>query len=98
VAALVELGDPLACAVWQEAVEALADGLLTGIALYDPAVTAIGGGLAQSGETLLEPLRRAVAERRTFHRVPAIVAAELGEEAGFHGAALLALDLVGFGL
>jgi hypothetical protein len=33
--------------------------------------------------------------RRTFHRLPTVVRAELGDEAGFHGAALLALDLVG---
>jgi glucokinase len=95
VAALVAGGDPVAAAVWTEAVDALADGLLVGVALYDPAVLAVGGGLGQAGEVLLAPLRAAMARRRTFHQLPEVVAAELGEEAGIHGAALLALDLAG---
>jgi glucokinase len=96
VAELVEAGDPIAADVWAEAVQALADGLLTAIALYDPSVIAIGGGLALAGETLLAPLRASLRQRRTFHRLPEVVAAELGEEAGVHGAALLALDVAGF--
>ncbi len=95
VAELVARGDPVATRVWDEAVTALADGLLTGIALYDPAVIAIGGGLAGAGELLLEPLRDALHRRRTFHRLPAVVQAELGDEAGVRGAALLALDAAG---
>jgi glucokinase len=95
VAELVVGGDPIASAVWTEAVEALADGLLIGIALYDPSVIALGGGLALAGETLLAPLREALRARRTFHQLPTVVLAELGEEAGVHGAALLALDAVG---
>jgi glucokinase len=92
VAELVASGDPAANAVWCEAVEALADGLLTGIALYDPAVVAIGGGLAEAGELLLAPLREALVQRRTFHQLPNVVRAELGDEAGVYGAALLAWD------
>jgi glucokinase len=92
VAELVASGDPVAVAVWCEAVEALADGLLTGIALHDPAVIAIGGGLAEAGELLLAPLRAALLERRTFHQLPQVVRAELGDEAGVYGAALLAWD------
>ena len=78
--------------VWREAVDALADGLLTGQALYDAETVVLGGGLAEAGEALLDPLRAALHERLTFHREPRLVAAALGDEAGCLGAALLALD------
>ncbi|MFI7647557.1 ROK family protein [Micromonospora sp. NPDC049460] len=85
-------GEPLAADVWREAVEALADGLATGQALFDVETVVLGGGLAQAGALLLEPLRAALHERMTFHREPRLVAAALGDEAGCLGAALLALD------
>ncbi|MEU8421627.1 ROK family protein [Micromonospora sp. NPDC048835] len=88
-------GEPLASQVWQEAVEALADGLASGQALFDVATIVLGGGLAQAGDRLLTPLRAALHERLTFHREPQLVAAALGDEAGCLGAALLALDAVG---
>lgn len=90
----VESGDPRAAAVWQEAVDALADGLVTGLTLLDPGVMIIGGGLAEAGETLFAPLRTAVQERITFQRLPSIVPAALGDTAGCLGAGLLAWDLL----
>jgi len=93
VVALVNAGDERARAVWREAVDALADGLLTGIALWDPRLIVLGGGLAGAGDTLLVPLRDALAKRRTFHQLPEVDVSELGDEAGCHGAALLAHDL-----
>ncbi|MFE9194228.1 ROK family protein [Micromonospora sp. NPDC007208] len=88
-------GEPLASQVWQEAIEALADGLASGQALFDVATIVLGGGLAQAGDRLLAPLRAALHERMTFHREPQLVAAALGDEAGCLGAALLALDAMG---
>jgi glucokinase len=85
-------GDPVAAAVWQEAVEALADGLVTAQALYDVSLLVLGGGLAEAGDALLTPLRSEFRKRITFHRVPDIVRAGLGDNAGCQGAALLALD------
>lgn len=85
-------GDPAAARTWREAVEALADGLSTAQALYDAEVIVIGGGLAEAGDVLLEPLRAGLRERITFHREPRLVGATLGDEAGRLGAALLALD------
>ncbi|MFJ6195986.1 ROK family protein [Micromonospora sp. NPDC092111] len=85
-------GEELAGRVWREAVEALADGLATGQALFDVQTMVLGGGLARAGEQLLGPLRAALHERMTFHREPRLVAAALGDEAGCLGAALLALD------
>lgn len=90
----VESGDPRAQAVWQEAVDALADGLVTALTLLDPRTLIIGGGLAEAGETLFTPLRDAVRRRVTFQKLPSIVPAALGDTAGCLGAGLLAWDLL----
>lgn len=84
--------DPHAAAVWAELVDALSDGLLTGQALYDVELIVIGGGLAESGDLLMGPLRAALRKKASFHRVPAVEKAQLGDEAGCLGAALLALE------
>uniref|UniRef100_UPI0015F04600 ROK family protein n=1 Tax=Streptomyces shenzhenensis TaxID=943815 RepID=UPI0015F04600 len=80
--------------VWGEAVAALADGLVTALTLLDPRVLIIGGGLAEAGSVLFEPLREAVERRVTFQKLPTIVPAELGDTAGCLGAGLLAQDLL----
>jgi glucokinase len=90
----VDSGDPKAGAVWQEAVDALADGLVTALTLLDPRVLIIGGGLAEAGETLFTPLREAIRRRITFQKQPSIVPAALGDTAGCLGAGLLAWDLL----
>ncbi|KWT63319.1 ROK family transcriptional regulator [Streptomyces albus subsp. albus] len=90
----VESGDERALAVWQDAVDALADGLVTSLTLLDPDTLIIGGGLAEAGDTLFEPLREAVRARVTFQRLPLIVPAALGDAAGCLGAGLLAWDLL----
>ncbi|WP_328632765.1 ROK family protein [Streptomyces sp. NBC_00356] len=90
----VDAGDPKAVQVWQDAVDALADGLVLALTLLDPRTLIIGGGLAEAGETLFTPLRAAVAERVTFQALPTIVPAVLGDSAGCLGAGLLAWDLL----
>ncbi|MFD7611826.1 ROK family protein [Streptomyces sp. NPDC059828] len=90
----VASGDPRAVRVWREAVEALADGLVTALTLLDPGTLIIGGGLAEAGETLFSPLREAVRARITFQKPPGIVPAALGDTAGCLGAGLLAWDLL----
>ncbi|AJT65093.1 hypothetical protein T261_3424 [Streptomyces lydicus] len=90
----VESGDERARTVWHHAVDALADGLVTGLTLLDPELLIIGGGLAEAGDTLFVPLREAVRRRVTFQPVPSIVPAALGDAAGCLGAGLLAWDLL----
>ncbi|MDN0194193.1 ROK family protein [Streptomyces sp. S.PNR 29] len=90
----VESGDVRARKVWQEAVDALADGLVTALTLLDPRTLIIGGGLAEAGETLFTPLREAVRRRVTFQRLPSLAPAALGDTAGCLGAGLLAWDLL----
>jgi glucokinase len=97
VAARAADGDDAAARVWHEAIDALADGLATGLALFDPAVVVIGGGLAEAGDGLLTPLRAALDQRMTFHRRPRLLRASLGDEAGCLGAGLLAVDARGGG-
>ncbi|HEX5598031.1 MAG TPA: ROK family protein [Micromonosporaceae bacterium] len=92
VATAVAAGEPTAMTVWQETVEALADGLLAAQTLFDPEIIVLGGGLAEAGDILLDPLRAALHARLTFHREPRLVRAALGDEAGCIGAGLLALD------
>ncbi|MDX6363909.1 MAG: glucokinase [Streptomyces sp.] len=90
----VESGDARAVRVWQDAVDALADGLVTALTLLDPRTLIIGGGLAEAGETLFTPLRAAVERRVTFQKLPTVVPADLGDTAGCLGAGLLAWDLL----
>lgn len=92
VVSMAVAGDPVAGQAWREAIDALADGLLTAQSLFDPDTVVLGGGLAEAGEALFAPLRATLRARRTFHAEPRLVRATLGEEAGCLGAALLALD------
>jgi len=88
----VEQGDPDAAWVWDDAVDLLAWGVTVLDAVVVPEVVVVGGGLAEAGERLLEPLRSRVEARLTFLPRPRIVAAQLGDLAGCLGAALQARD------
>lgn len=90
VARAVAMGDPRALRVWDEAVEALALALATYTLLLDPAAIVIGGGLAESGDLLLEPLRERLAAKLTFREAPPLRTSGLGMRAGVLGAAKLA--------
>lgn len=85
-------GDLVAARVWNQGVDALADSLATVVTVLAPEVVVIGGGLSGAGPDLFDPLRERLGARLTFQRVPTVVAAALGDQAGCLGAALLALD------
>lgn len=89
VARRVQIREPLAVEIWTDAVNALASAIMAYRSICAPAQVVIGGGLAESGETLLGPLRTEVDRRTTFHRPVRIVRAALGDRAGLLGAALL---------
>lgn len=83
--------DAAASAVWDEAVEALAEGLLTAMSLVDPGVIVLGGGLTGAGARLTEPLTAAVKARsRAFHADAELRLASLGDWSGCAGAAVAA--------
>ena len=72
-------------------------GLAGLVAALDPAIVIVGGGLSAAGALLLEPARKAFSVRlpgRGFRAEPRIVAAELGPDAGFIGAATLAREFL----
>jgi glucokinase len=86
-------GDASALAVFDVLAAWVAVGLVNLEQVLDVSTFVIGGGLAEAGEVLLGPIRRAYAERAVApdHRPPVeIVPASLGEHAGAVGAALLA--------
>lgn len=94
VAALLASGDTDAAAVWEEAVDALARGILLVAALLGPEAVVLGGGLALAGPLLTDPLGARLDGLTTFQRRPELRLAALGDEAGCLGAALLAIDML----
>ena len=92
VAVRVSAGDPDATAAWARAVAALAQAIVAIVTITGVDLVLIGGGLAESGGLLLDPLRAEVASRLTFQRPPRVEQAAFGERAGCLGAACLAWD------
>jgi glucokinase len=90
VAALAQADDPVAGAVWARAARALGAALAVAVALLDPGLIVIGGGLAEAGAQLIDPVAAELATRSRLGPPPRVVAAELGPDAGCRGAALLA--------
>ncbi len=87
-------GDAAAAAVWTDAVEALALGLSQIVSIAGPEAIVIGGGLAQAGDELFVPLVAALESHLSFQRRPAILRAQLGENAGLLGTGLAARQLI----
>ena len=88
-----EAGDEVALAVCRTFVEYLAAGVTNLVNILQPEVLAVGGGVAGAPEHLLmEPLRKIVEEEcypRHTGNLPKVLRAELGNDAGIIGAALL---------
>ena len=86
-------GDPAARECFEVVGGWLGQGLADLSAVLDPGAFVIGGGVADAGELLLEPARRAFAERLTgtgWRPHAQIRPAQLGNDAGLVGAADLA--------
>ena len=90
VIALAARGDAEAARVWAEAL-ALSIAQLT--AVMAPQAVVIGGGLSRAGGALFDELRRRLEDRLSFHRIPALVPAQLQGNAGILGAALRAREV-----
>ena len=90
VAALVESGDVVAGRVWADAVDVVAEVVSLIAAATGIRLVVIGGGLANAGATLLDPLTAALEFRRSIVAPPTVVRAALGDRAGSLGAAILA--------
>jgi glucokinase len=80
-------------AMADEVDEYLAMAIIAIAALLDPEAIIVGGGTAEAGEDLLDPVRERVA--REVPVVPLIIASALGPEAQLYGAVFAALRNVG---
>ena len=83
-------GDDAAILVWDAAIDALAAALATYTSLLAPELIVVGGGLANAGPLLLEPLQSRLYARLAWQQKPQLVRAEHGEYASALGAAMLA--------
>ncbi len=93
VTALAQAGDPDALGLFGRLGDAMGEGIATLVAVLDPDLVVLGGGVSQAGDLLLEPVLAALGREVTGrgHRpVPAVVLAALGNDAGLIGAADLA--------
>jgi glucokinase len=84
-------GDAIACKAVSRFVRYLAIGICNLIYTLDPEIIAIGGGVSKAGDFLLELLKAEVDRQKIFKAVNTarLVLAELGNEAGIVGAAML---------
>ena len=85
-------GDEVAKKVVDKYIGYLACGISNIVNIFQPEILAVGGGIGNEKENLLEPVRRVLAsERYSIHakKQTRLMAAELGNDAGIIGAALL---------
>jgi glucokinase len=86
------LGDDAALRVVNQYIRHVSDGLISLINILMPEVVVIGGGVSHQGEYFLEPLQKLVSAGayggQNLHQ-PKLKAAELGNDAGIIGAAML---------
>jgi glucokinase len=86
-------GDDIASQIWNRSVQQLACAIASLINALDPEIVLIGGGIANAGKILYEPLDKFLGKiewRPHGHRVP-VVSSQLGEWSGAMGAAYHAL-------
>jgi glucokinase len=88
-------GDTEAQRFWQRSIRALACAIGSFINVLDPEAVIIGGGIAEAGDALFDPLRAELAkiEWRPGGQAVKLLPAALGEWAGAIGAARTALHL-----
>jgi len=92
VVAAARSGDALATAIMVRAARSLGAGVVNIVNIFNPEVVVIGGGVAQAGALLFDPVRAAVATHAM--RLPAmdvrVEPAHFGDNAGLIGAVSLA--------
>ncbi len=84
-------GDRDAIALWQAAIDALVTVVAPVCAAAGTRVLLVGGGLAESGALLLDPLRDRLVHALGHDRIT-VTRAALGDRAGALGATLLAME------
>lgn len=91
VAKAAEAGDPVAKRIFAIVGEYIGIGLTSVINLLNPEKVIIGGGVAEAGDLLLDPIRKTIKERAMVVAGSSveIVPAQLGNSAGVIGASML---------
>lgn len=88
-------GDATAMGVVDEYIDYLGIGIANIINIFQPHVLCIGGGICKEGDTLIKPLIEKVTPQtyaRSESNRTKIITAELGNDAGVIGAALLCME------
>lgn len=82
-------GDRIAKDIFDRYVDQLSSAIISVVCLLDPEVVGLGGGVSLAGDFLFQPLRELVKQKSFFKTYHEIVPAQLGNNAGIIGAALL---------
>jgi glucokinase len=85
-------GEAAALGAFSLAAEALTDALMLYLTLLGPELIVIGGGLSAAADLFIPQISQAIAGSVAFQRVPRIVKASLGADAGVIGAGLVGWD------
>lgn len=96
VAAAAREGDSLSQAAFRRAGNFIGHAVADYLHIFNPSIVIFGGGVSQSGDLLLDPVRKAIPERvLSTHYLDnlQIVTAQLGDQAGLMGALALAREL-----
>jgi len=86
-------GDPVAQEIMAQAAKYLGIGMLNLVHLYNPSLIAIGGGVSNAEDLIIEPIRRFVAQQAMpdYLRGLRIIRSDLGDDVGLLGAVALVL-------
>ncbi|KAA2262719.1 ROK family protein [Solihabitans fulvus] len=87
--------DPLARRVWDAATHTLGTALATLTLALDPACIVLGGGLAEAGAQLFDPVRETLRAALAWRSPPALLRSDFGARAAQLGAAILARRAAG---
>lgn len=86
-------GDAEACEIFASYVDALGSAVSSVINILDPEIIALGGGVSLAGDFLFDALCKNVRQKSFYTEFARIVPAQLGNDAGIIGAALLHKDI-----
>lgn len=85
-------GDRVALDIFERYVDALGSAVTSIVNLLDPEVIALGGGVSLAGDFLFKPLLENVSKKIFFPTCGRIVPAQMGNDAGIIGAAMLKVN------
>lgn len=90
-------GDPVALRVLADHGRILGEVLADWVAIFDPTIIVVGGGVSAAGDLILAPARQELANNLTgidVRPAPEVVVAGLGWQAGIVGAGLVAASRI----